>query len=816
MANSFVRYTGNGSNRAYAINFSYRSTDDLSTLVAGSAVTAYVLDSAGTTLTFDVAPANGAAIEIRRTTSQTAKLVDYVSGAVLTENDLDTDSDQAFYMSQEAIDKAGDVIVLDPADFQWDGQSKRLKNIATPVDNTDAVNKAYISTNIPNITTVAGISANVTAVAGNATNINAVAADATDIGLVATNIGSVNTVAADITKVIAVANDLAEAVSEVETVANDLNEATSEIDTVATSITNVDTVGTNIANVNTVAGISANVTTVAGVNANVTTVAGISSDVTAVAGISTDVSAVENIKANVTTVAGVASDVTTVAGISADVAAVENIAANVTTVAGISANVTSVAGISSEISAVNANATNINTVAAANTNVNNVGGAITNINTVATNLASVNNFAEQYRISSSAPTTSLTIGDLYFDTTANELKVYKSSGWAAAGSTVNGTSARYNYTATAGQTTFTGLDTLGNTLAYDAGFADVYLNGVRLSASDITITSGTSVVLATGATVGDVLDIVAYGTFNVAAVDGTAINSGTINDARLPTTMAGKTLTTATVTGTINAETLIAKGDSSSADGKITLNCSQNTHGVKIQSPAHSSAQDYTLVLPTSVGTNGQVLATNGNATNQLSWVNAVETKPTISSGNIYIAPSTGVTFTLAGANFASIPIVEFITSAGAITRATAVAFTNSGSLNVTTNLANGAYKVRVENPDGNAGVSSGQIINASSAPTWSTGQTLGAFAGNATGTLVTLSASSDSTVSYAEVGSNLTTGNMTLSGANITTTDFGGSSTSPTQYTFTIRATDAEGQYLDRQFTINSSFGATGSGGFN
>ena len=281
----------------------------------------------------------------------------------------------------------------------------------------------------------------------------------------------------------------------------------------------------------------------------------------------------------------------------------------------------------------------------------------------------------------------------------------------------------------------------------------------------------------------------------------------TVADARLPTTISDKVIT---------ATSLTAKGDGSSADGKITLNCSQNTHGVKIQSPAHSTAQDYTLVLPTSVGTNGQVLATNGNATNQLSWVNAVETKPTISSGNLYIAPSTSVTFTLAGANFVSIPIVEFITSAGAITRATAVAFTNSGSLNVTTNLANGAYKVRVENPDGNAGISSGQIINASSAPTWSTAQALGTFAGNATGTLVTLSASSDSTVSYAEVGSNLTTGNMTLSGANITSTDFGGSSTTPTQYTFTIRATDAEGQYLDRTFTINSSFGATNGGQFN
>ena len=51
-----------------------------------------------------------------------------------------------------------------------------------------------------------------------------------------------------------------------------------------------------------------------------------------------------------------------------------------------------------------------------------------NVTTVANNLSSVNNFAEVYRISSSAPTDSLNVGDLYFDTTANELKVYKSSG----------------------------------------------------------------------------------------------------------------------------------------------------------------------------------------------------------------------------------------------------------------------------------------------------------------------------------------------------------------------------------------------------
>ena len=66
--------------------------------------------------------------------------------------------------------------------------------------------------------------------------------------------------------------------------------------------------------------------------------------------------------------------------------------------------------------------------------------------------------------------------------------------------------------------------------------------------------------------------------------------AGTVTDARLPTTMAGKTLTTANVSAT----TLTAAGDGSSADGKLTLNCSQNTHGVKIQSPSHASAQTYT------------------------------------------------------------------------------------------------------------------------------------------------------------------------------------------------------------------------------
>ena len=174
----------------------------------------------------------------------------------------------------------------------------------------------------------------------------------------------------------------------------------------------------------------------------------------------------------------------------------------------------------------------MNTLAAIS-GLNSLASNSANVTTVANNLASVNNFAEVYRISSSAPTTSLNVGDLYFDTTANELKVYKSSGWAAAGSTVNGTAARFKYTASGGQTTFTGADDAGTTLAYDAGFIDVYLNGAKLvNGTDVTVTSGTSVVLASGATAGDIISIVAYGTFNVAAINAANITAGTLAVAR--------------------------------------------------------------------------------------------------------------------------------------------------------------------------------------------------------------------------------------------------------------------------------------------
>jgi len=76
----------------------------------------------------------------------------------------------------------------------------------------------------------------------------------------------------------------------------------------------------------------------------------------------------------------------------------------------------------------------------------------------------------------------------------------------------------YTYTATSGQTTFSGADDSSSTLSYTAGKINVYLNGTRLSAADYTATNGTSVVLAAGVSAGDTLDIEVFGIFSIANV----------------------------------------------------------------------------------------------------------------------------------------------------------------------------------------------------------------------------------------------------------------------------------------------------------
>ena len=83
-------------------------------------------------------------------------------------------------------------------------------------------------------------------------------------------------------------------------------------------------------------------------------------------------------------------------------------------------------------------------------------------------------------------------------------------------------------------------------------------------------------------------------------------------------------ITTSTTNGNIkvtpNGTGVVEIKGAGGADGTLQLNCSANSHGVKIKSPPHSAAQSYTLTLPSNI-VSGQFLKTDANG--NLSWAAA-------------------------------------------------------------------------------------------------------------------------------------------------------------------------------------------------
>ena len=210
----------------------------------------------------------------------------------------------------------------------------------------------------------------------------------------------------------------------------------------------------------------------------------------------------------------------------------------------------------------------------------------------------------------------------------------------------------------------------------------------------------------------------------------------------------------------------------------------------------------------------------NGSAVSLGGSVTVGETKPTVSGISPTIAlPSTPTAITITGTNFVSVPLVQAQnTSTGAVTSATAVTFTSATSITATVSLAAGTYKFYIENPDGNAVLTS-QTLTVSVGPSWTTNAgSLGSFDAGASISGLNVVATSDTNVTVTEVTSPLTltgntdtpasTMNLTLSGTPATTATYTISGTAPsptaeTTYNFTLRATDADGQTTDRAFSI-------------
>ena len=128
---------------------------------------------------------------------------------------------------------------------------------------------------------------------------------------------------------------------------------------------------------------------------------------------------------------------------------------------------------------------------------------------------------------------------------------------------------RFIYQATAGQTSFSGSDANALTLTYaDGAYVDVYQNGVLLKpATDYTATSGTTVVVVTGASLNDVVEIIAYDAFSIA-------NSYTKTEADTRYPFLGNDSIIRTNGQTISSDVTISSTTNALSAGPITVGAS--------------------------------------------------------------------------------------------------------------------------------------------------------------------------------------------------------------------------------------------------
>lgn len=241
--------------------------------------------------------------------------------------------------------------------------------------------------------------------------------------------------------------------------------------------------------------------------------------------------------------------------------------------------------------------------------------------------------------------TSYTTGDILYSSATNTLSklaagtngyVLTLAGgvptWAS--STSSGVSfVVTDFTATAGQTTFT--------VTYTVGLVEVYRNGVKLAVADYTASNGTTIVLATGANAGDVIEVVAFGAVNTAAVITAEDFSGT----------GSQTVFTMSVTPANSESVLVAISGVVQDPSNYTVTGTTLTFSTAPPLGTNNISCRY-LALPTATtGTGAVINATNGiiinNQTISASYTipvgsNAMSTGPVTAASGVTVTVSAG------------------------------------------------------------------------------------------------------------------------------------------------------------------------------
>lgn len=304
--NAKVQYTAASSgDQPFGIPFTYIDQKDIIVKVDGVQVTYTWLNPATVSVTVQA----GQIVEVIRDSSSDHLLVEFKDGSILKERDLNTGFTQAFFLGQEAKDRASSSIELDPLG-NFDAKGHRIIHVENPVNDTDAVNKRYLAYEYP------------------------------QVKLVGDNMGAVGIVAGDLSSTSLLQMDLG---SITQAPAMNTSGQTGSIRVVADSINHVRTVANDIAKVTNV---SDNITDVGIVSDNIVDVVAVGKKVTeilnAAATLIGSLANMNTVAAAIGSVNTVATDITKVNTVSADILKVKTVAENVAAVVTAATNIAAI------------------------------------------------------------------------------------------------------------------------------------------------------------------------------------------------------------------------------------------------------------------------------------------------------------------------------------------------------------------------------------------------------------------------------------------------------------------------------------------
>ena len=220
----------------------------------------------------------------------------------------------------------------------------------------------------------------------------------------------------------------------------------------------------------------------------------------------------------------------------------------------------------------------------------------------------INDFNERYRIGSTNPDTNNDSGDLFFNTSTGKLLVYNgtNSAWEEAQSIGNFfistlspafDNSTQNFTITNAPTNAQQI------LLSINGVIQKPNSGTSTPSEGFALDGSTVKLAAAPASGSEYFAVVIGSTVNIGTPSNNTVTSAILQNGSVIEAKLGSGAVTRTklnLVSTSSAPGLEVKGDGTS-DGYLQLNCSQNSHGVKIKSPPHSANQNYTLTLPSAL-----------------------------------------------------------------------------------------------------------------------------------------------------------------------------------------------------------------------